>query len=100
MLENSRDFVIFITNVFTNIILLYFFAANGMYTLLMFMSFISTWFYQLRIGYAGLQEVRESPVTPPVTVIVPAYNEESSIIPTVESLLHLDYPAKEIIVVD
>ena len=33
-------------------------------------------------------------------MIVPAFNEESSIVLTVESLLKLDYPAKEIVVVD
>ncbi|MGH9782965.1 MAG: glycosyltransferase family 2 protein, partial [Terriglobia bacterium] len=99
-METLRDLVILVTNIFNNIIVLYFFLANGSYTILMVMSFIHIWLYQLRIGYAGLQEVRESPVTPPVSVIVPAFNEENSIILTVESLLKLDYPALEIIVVD
>ena len=44
--------------------------------------------------------MRESPVTPPVSVIVPAYNEENSILLTVDSLMALDYPDKEIVVVD
>ena len=100
MLEFLRNSVILTTNIFNNIIILYFFVANGSYTLLMILSFAHVWLYQLRITYAGLQEVRESPVTPPVTVIVPAFNEENSIILTVESLLKLDYPATEIIVVD
>jgi len=99
-MESLRDLVIFVTNIFNNIIVLYFFLANGSYTILMVMSFVHVWLYQMRIGYAGLQEVRESPVTPPVTVIVPAFNEENSIILTVQSLLKLDYPALEIIVVD
>lgn len=99
-MEPLRDFIIFVTNIFNNIIVLYFFLANGSYTILMVMSFVHVWLYQLRIGYAGLQEVRESPVTPPVTVIVPAFNEENSIVLTVESLLKLDYPTTEIIVVD
>jgi cellulose synthase/poly-beta-1,6-N-acetylglucosamine synthase-like glycosyltransferase len=99
-MESLRDLVIFVTNIFTNIIVLYFFLANGSYTVLMVMSFVHIWLYQKRIGYAGLQEVRDSPVTPPVSVIVPAFNEENSIILTVESLLRLDYPSTEIIVVD
>ena len=77
-----------------------FFLANGIYTVLMLISFAHVWLYQMKVGYAGLQEVRESPVTPPVSVIVPAFNEESSIILTVESLLGMDYPSTEIIVVD
>ena len=100
MPSTPHDFLILVTNIFTNIIVLYFFAANGTYTVLMLMSFVSVWFYQIRIGYAGLQEVRESPVTPPVTIIVPAFNEESSIVRTAESLMNFDYPAKEIIIVD
>ncbi|MBI4465292.1 MAG: glycosyltransferase [Acidobacteria bacterium] len=100
MLGISRDVILLLTNIFSDIIVLYFIVGNGVYTALMLMSFVSVWFYQMRIGYAGLQEVRESPVTPPVTIIVPAFNEERSIIHTVESLMRLDYPAKEIIVVD
>jgi cellulose synthase/poly-beta-1,6-N-acetylglucosamine synthase-like glycosyltransferase len=99
-MESLRDLVIFITNIFNNIIVLYFFLANGSYTILMLISFVHVWLYQMKVSYAGLQEVRESPVTPPVSVIVPAFNEESSIILTVESLLGMDYPSTEIIVVD
>ena len=100
MPTNLRDWVILVMNIFTNIIVLYFFMTNGTYTILMIMSSISVWFYQKRIGYAGIQEVRESPVTPPVTIIVPAFNEENSIVLTAESLMTMDYPAKEIIIVD
>jgi biofilm PGA synthesis N-glycosyltransferase PgaC len=37
---------------------------------------------------------------PPVSVIVPAYNEEAVIVSAIRSLLELDYPAYEVIVVD
>jgi biofilm PGA synthesis N-glycosyltransferase PgaC len=37
---------------------------------------------------------------PPVTVIVPAYNEEAVIVSALRSLLELDYPTYEVIVVD
>ena len=100
MLGISREVILFISNIFTDIIVLYFIVANGVYTVLMLLSFVSIWLHQKRIGYAGLQEVRESPVTPPVTIIVPAFNEERSIIATVDSLLRLEYPVKEIVVVD
>ena len=36
----------------------------------------------------------------PVTVVVPAHNEEITVVETIRSLLHLDYRAYEIIVVD
>ena len=95
-----HELLVLAINIINDVIIVYFIVGNITYTLLMLVSFFSVWFYQKRIGYAGLQEVRESPVTPPVTIIVPAFNEENSILLTVDSLLALDYPAKEIIVVD
>ncbi|UCE96797.1 MAG: glycosyltransferase family 2 protein, partial [Candidatus Bathyarchaeota archaeon] len=38
--------------------------------------------------------------TPLVTIVVPAYNEEKAIGKTIEALLRLSYPNKEIIVID
>jgi cellulose synthase/poly-beta-1,6-N-acetylglucosamine synthase-like glycosyltransferase/peptidoglycan/xylan/chitin deacetylase (PgdA/CDA1 family) len=44
---------------------------------------------------------RQPAFTPPVSVIVPAYNEEVGIAATIRSLLHTDHPAPvEVIVVD
>ena len=82
---------------FADVIIVYFLVGNGTYTVLMVISFVSVWLYQKRIGYAGIQEVRESPVTPPVSVIVPAYNEENSILLTVDSLMALDYPDNHVV---
>lgn len=36
----------------------------------------------------------------PISIIVPAYNESTTIVSSIDSLLHLDYEAYEIIVVD
>ena len=36
----------------------------------------------------------------PITIVVPAYNEEVTVVQTVKSLLSLDYKLYEIIVVD
>ena len=49
--------------------------------------------------FSGI-EVFSNPMTPTVTVIVPAHNEEAGIVPAVESLRNLRYPALDIIVVD
>ena len=38
--------------------------------------------------------------TPPVTIIVPAYNEEINAVKTIQNLLEQDYPSLEIIFVD
>lgn len=46
------------------------------------------------------EEVFRSPLTPPVTVLLPAYNEELGVAESVRSLLQLRYPEIEIIVID
>jgi cellulose synthase/poly-beta-1,6-N-acetylglucosamine synthase-like glycosyltransferase len=46
------------------------------------------------------RRVLGSPLAPKVSVIVPAYNEEVSVVATVNSLLALLYPNLEIVVVD
>jgi len=51
-------------------------------------------------GHAPDDEIFSSPVTPPVSVLVPAYNEEPTIVESVRSLLGLRYPLHEVIVVN
>jgi cellulose synthase/poly-beta-1,6-N-acetylglucosamine synthase-like glycosyltransferase len=87
-------------NMFNVIIVAYFFLGNGIYTLLMVMSLISVWLHNRRLTYQGLDEIRDSVVTPPVTIIVPAWNEQEIIVQSVQSILKTDYPALEVVVVD
>ena len=44
--------------------------------------------------------MRSSPLTPGVSIIAPAFNEEVTIIDNVNSLMHIDYPNFEIIIVN
>jgi cellulose synthase/poly-beta-1,6-N-acetylglucosamine synthase-like glycosyltransferase len=48
--------------------------------------------------YLGLDEIFASPLTPPISVLVPAFNEEAVIVESVRSLLALRYPRHEVIV--
>lgn len=78
----------------------YFIGANLGYTLLMVLSLYSV---SLHAKYARLKtftELADSPVTLPVAVIIPAYNEEENIVQSVLSMFDLNYPEKEVIVVD
>jgi cellulose synthase/poly-beta-1,6-N-acetylglucosamine synthase-like glycosyltransferase len=51
-------------------------------------------------AYLPLDEIFSSPLTPPISVVMPAYNEERGVVPSVESLLDLRYPNHEVIVVN
>ena len=44
--------------------------------------------------------MKGSPLTPGVSIIAPAYNEEITIIDNVNSLMQIDYPNYEIIIVN
>ena len=50
--------------------------------------------------FAGENEALASPLTPPVSVLLPAYNEEVGIVESIHSLLALRYPEHEVVVVN
>ncbi|HXE89572.1 MAG TPA: glycosyltransferase [Terriglobales bacterium] len=82
------------------LILIYFIVTNLGYTVLMAISLYSVTQHSKYARSRGYADLADSPVTPPVALIVPAYNEEAAIVDTVTALLNLNYPEKEIIVVD
>ena len=85
---------------FNLVVLSYFFLGNGIYTLLMVLSLRATWLHMRRLTYQGLAALRSSPSTPPVTIVIPAWNEEGVIVATVDSALRADYPTFQVIVID
>ena len=55
---------------------------------------------QLEAGLPGLLPRPHERYEPPVSVIMPAFNEEATIAAAVRSILHLEYPEFEVIVVN
>src|SRR5450759_3410466 len=96
-----HSFLLQIFDYLNTIILIYFVITNGTYTVLMVLSLYTVTLhsrYASRRSYYA--QLAESPVTPPVALVVPAFNEQDAIVATVLSLMDLQYPEKEIIVVD
>lgn len=56
--------------------------------------------HRYRLEGIRLEGIRSSPFTPPISLLVPARNEEKCIVDNVRSLLRLDYPQLEVIVVN
>ena len=79
--------------------LLYFIALNTSYIALNVLSFARLKRY---LGSRALDELGRvySGFEPPVSVLVPAYNEEASIAASVRSMLQLEYPEFEVIVIN
>jgi cellulose synthase/poly-beta-1,6-N-acetylglucosamine synthase-like glycosyltransferase len=81
-------------------VLIYFLLLNGFYLLLYAVSFIEISDYVRREIYSGLPELFASNYALPVSIIVPAYNEEATIVSSVSSFLALHYPQFEVVVVN
>ena len=56
--------------------------------------------HRYRLESLRLEGIRTSPFTPPISLLVPARNEELCIVASVRSLLRPDYPQLEVIVVN
>ena len=82
------------------IILTYFLVANAVYTVLMVISLYAVTLHSRLAAHTSHADIADSPATPPITLIVPAYNEQDVITNTVSALLKLEYPEKQVIVVD
>ena len=72
----------------------------GFYYALLFASAWSLVRYVRGVTTIPLDVLQTSPRVPPVSIIVPAHNEQETIVDSVESLLAIDYPDFEIIVVN
>lgn len=81
-------------------ILLYFLVLNGSYFLLLIITYHQIKRYQRLIANEPWRRIIQSPLTIPISIIAPAYNEEQSIIESVHSLIALEYPEHEVIVVN
>jgi cellulose synthase/poly-beta-1,6-N-acetylglucosamine synthase-like glycosyltransferase len=90
------DFIVFV-NYF---VLGYFLAINGVYLTLYVISFAEIADYVRRESFSGFAELFTSNYAPPVSVVVPAYNEEATIVSSVRSFLTLHYPLHQVVVVN
>jgi len=64
------------------------------------MSSLDLSFYVKKSKYFSFNLIKEFKVLPQISIIAPAYNEEASIIENIRSLLSLEYPKLEVIVVN
>lgn len=78
----------------------YYFLSNLIYLALLLLAVITNASHQRRLGSLRLERLKQSPFMPPVAILVPAHNEAATIQGAVRSLLSLDYPEYEVIVVN
>lgn len=80
------------------LLFLYYLVANLVYLGLLATAVVSTVRHQRQLALVRLDRMRVSPLAPPISLLVPAHNEEKTIVESVDSLLALDYPDIEIVV--
>jgi cellulose synthase/poly-beta-1,6-N-acetylglucosamine synthase-like glycosyltransferase len=78
----------------------YYLASNLAYLVMLLIALKTSFAHQRRLESHRLNWLKETPLSPPITIIVPAHNEEGSIRVAVRNLLQLDYPQLEVIVVN
>src|SRR5690242_3609584 len=78
----------------------YYLATNLAYLAMLIIALKTSAMHQRRLESHRLTWFKDTPMTPPITIIAPAHNEERSIRVAIRNLLALDYPELEIIVVN
>jgi poly-beta-1,6-N-acetyl-D-glucosamine synthase len=75
---------------YAGFMLVYFFAINTYYLLLTVAGFRRTLRMVRELQRPDHRRLLRSPLTPPVSVLAPAFNEEANVVDNVRSLLMLD----------
>jgi cellulose synthase/poly-beta-1,6-N-acetylglucosamine synthase-like glycosyltransferase len=78
----------------------YFTVLNGLYMAFTAIAWRSLGKHLRGRSYSAVEEAFDSPFTPGITVILPAFNEAAGIVESVYSLLALRYPHYEVVVVN
>ena len=89
--------VIFGINIF---MLVYFGFINASYLSLLIFSYFTIKKYRRQTGHERWRQNVQSPLTPGISVLAPAFNEAATVEQSVRSLLMLEYPKFEVVVVN
>ncbi|MBA7577932.1 hypothetical protein ES708_19788 [subsurface metagenome] len=81
------------------IVLVYFLALNFYYLFLLLLAANSLFYYKRNLQCHQYYKPNRT-LTPSISILVPAYNEETTIVDSIRALLHLDYPKLELIVIN
>ena len=88
-------------NIISITVLVYFFLINLSYIILFFISYDGIRKYKKKANLNNYLKIYQSKLTPPISLLVPAYNEEETIIKNINSFLsHFNYPEYEVIVIN
>jgi cellulose synthase/poly-beta-1,6-N-acetylglucosamine synthase-like glycosyltransferase len=97
---NAPAWLLDVVNVVSIVILVYFAILQVVLITLIVVSFFEMRRRLSQNYYADYEAVARSHFTFPISVLVPSFNEEKTIVEAVHSVLSLDYPEHEVIVIN
>jgi cellulose synthase/poly-beta-1,6-N-acetylglucosamine synthase-like glycosyltransferase len=89
-----------VLKIYEYIVFFYAFLLVVIYSILMILSYFKTKKYLAQKSQDIEKIIFESPFTPGISIVAPAYNEEVTIINNVSSMLTVNYPNFEVVIVN
>jgi cellulose synthase/poly-beta-1,6-N-acetylglucosamine synthase-like glycosyltransferase len=97
---SAREILSRVVEVWSDVFLVYSFALGLQYALLCVLGFRETLRLVRGVPWQESRRRMQSPLTPPISLVVPAHNECAGIIESTRSLLMLNYPEFEVVIVN
>ncbi len=82
------------------VVLVYFGALNLLHTAFLVISFVVINSHVKRTAYSPMKDLVISPETPPISILIPVYNERNKVIQAANSALSVNYPFYDVIVIN
>ncbi len=92
--------MIFFLNAANHALFYYYLLSNLGYLVMLLIALWTSAAHLRHLESIRFDWIKRSPLAPPITILVPAHNEQKSICTAVRNLLDLDYPELEVIVVN
>lgn len=95
-----NDIIWLLIKIFNYFVLAFFVGFNSFYLLTSLLAFRALRKYSKRLKSVSTDELLSSSGLPPITLIAPAFNEEATCVESAKSLLTLNYPDYEVLVIN
>jgi len=82
------------------VLFFYFLLSNIFYLALLVTAIFASLRHRRRLSSLRLETLELSPFTPPISILIPAHNEQANVVENVRALLTMDYPSLELIVIN
>lgn len=90
----------FILGTYIYLVTAFFIGVNATYTFLLIRSYGEILRYMRHNAFSNYRVMVQSELTPPVTVVAPAFNEEATIVESTRSLMKLNYGNYDVVLVN